>query len=1275
MNFLLDSTTVTHSLEQSLQKTQSFLAALGTDADFTAKMILAFGNNFDTDITKSLALDWANGDFEKLPSIEIRSSAEINGAKGAFAGANNTIYLSREFVDENPNNIDAIANVILEEIGHSIDWQLNNSDTPGDEGAIFSALVRGETLNSQQRQLLLAEDDSATIALDKQVLQIEQATTYTGDNLGNIITGLDALLDTLQAAINNRVYGNKLPLLGDKLKNSAESGVQFISNFEDDILKKLHEKLDTAVTKTPELIKQALAEALGPSGLKLLPDLNNDGQVDAQEIDQAISFVETTDDVKFNLKLKQEQAANSFSTALDAGIGLPALKLDINGNAQIGLGYDLNLDFGVNNTKGFYFDTSNANELKINFTASLPNLDVTGKLGFLQLNVKDKGTQFNGDFTVDLKDSDNQVLFSELPSVNLANLVDAKLNGSANINLNAATSFQESAVLPSLSTDINIGWGFNSSNADPDNPSSFGDVPSIAFNNVQMDMGTFFSDFAKPILGKIKQVTDPIQPVIKVLEEPLPGFSDVRAIKAALDKDKDGNVTLLDIIETIGPAIDPDFNVGYIKAVIEIADLIEKIDHISTSTDKLIVDLGSFNLGGTDIRSVTDLNNVSPSLSAGIPDIKSQLESKGATEATNLVSSFESSEAGQLKFPILNDSKNAFKLLLGQTADLFNYDMPELKFKLGYSQFYPIIYILGARLSFDLDAKIDLGFGFDTEGLKQFADSGKAADIFNGFFVNDFRTNPDGTIEDVPEVSVNAAIGGSGELNAAIASAGVEASIRANVDFNLHDDDGKVRVNEILKQIKEDPLCLFDTSGKVTAGLYAYYKFLGGREEIGLAETPPLISFDSKCDDKTGLKLADDVGGGVLRLNMGPNAGARTIGDIQDGNEIFTVSPDPNSGGVVNISAFGSRQKHNVSSKIVGNGGAGNDLINIQAGVQTPADLSGEIGDDQLYYRGTGSATLHGGDGNDQLVGGAASDELFGDSGDDNLKGGDKGDRLFGGDGSDRLSGEAGDDKLLAGSGDDYLAGGAGADTLDGGEGIDAVSYISSGEAVSVDIAGGKSSGADAAGDVLLSIEKLTGSEFGDTLSGSTQNDIIDGGGGNDAINGGDGNDTLTPGLGDDTIDGGTGTDLLVLDYSALPTRAVAWRDIDPTDPASWDVFVGNAYGVGTPLTIDIGKSTAHYDVALSADGTTVAWTDEEGVWVKKVGNSSPPFRINTDNNPNFYGSSLSADGSKVAWIDYRGQEADLFVANTDGTGITKITRFELVQVTVKFPSQAMGRK
>jgi len=86
---------------------------------------------------------------------------------------------------------------------------------------------------------------------------------YTGNNLTEVINGLDSLLDTLQNAVDSQVLGSQLPLLGDSLKNSTQNAVKFISNFEDDILNKLHEKLDGAAQQTPELIRQALVEALG----------------------------------------------------------------------------------------------------------------------------------------------------------------------------------------------------------------------------------------------------------------------------------------------------------------------------------------------------------------------------------------------------------------------------------------------------------------------------------------------------------------------------------------------------------------------------------------------------------------------------------------------------------------------------------------------------------------------------------------------------------------------------------------------------------------------------------------------------------------------------------------------------------------------------------------------------------------------------------------------------------------------------------------------------
>jgi hypothetical protein len=136
-------------------------------------MDLAFGESRDVAAAEALAKAWETGDFSSIPEIEIRPGAEINGALGAFAGASNKIYLSQELLEE--GNVGAVADVLLEEIGHGVDWQINATDASGDEGAIFSAVVRGETLSGVELQALKAEDDNATVWLDGQFIQIEQA--------------------------------------------------------------------------------------------------------------------------------------------------------------------------------------------------------------------------------------------------------------------------------------------------------------------------------------------------------------------------------------------------------------------------------------------------------------------------------------------------------------------------------------------------------------------------------------------------------------------------------------------------------------------------------------------------------------------------------------------------------------------------------------------------------------------------------------------------------------------------------------------------------------------------------------------------------------------------------------------------------------------------------------------------------------------------------------------------------------------------------------------
>ncbi len=159
----------------------------------------------------------------------------------------------------------------------------------------------------------------------------------------------------------------------------------------------------------------------------------------------------------------------------------------------------------------------------------------------------------------------------------------------------------------------------------------------------------------------------------------------------------------------------------------------------------------------------------------------------------------------------------------------------------------------------------------------------------------------------------------------------------------------------------------------------------------------------------------------------------------------------------------------------------------------------------------------------------------------------------------DHLVGSLGHDWISGFGGDDLIEGRAGADRLDGGEGSDTVSYAQSLAPVTVSLAnaGAQASKGDAAGDVLISIENLIGSSYGDQLTGDDDNNSLSGGFGDDIIHGGQGDDVLHGDAGNDvlylegagkafgddgadqlfagstagiTLDGGGGNDLLFVD-------------------------------------------------------------------------------------------------------------------------------------------------
>ncbi|MEO0853561.1 MAG: hypothetical protein AAFY15_08675, partial [Cyanobacteria bacterium J06648_11] len=185
-------------LNAAIAFSEALLSDLAANADrYWHTFETAFGNTFDLDAAETLRQQWLAGEFDLLPGVEAIASEDLAGALGAYAIATDTVYVSQEFV--NTATAEQVAAVLLEEIGHGLDARVNESDSAGDEGEIFSALARGLELSATQVDAIQQQDDRAEIVLDGQILAVEQAT-LTVDSTADVVDAADGVT-TLREAI------------------------------------------------------------------------------------------------------------------------------------------------------------------------------------------------------------------------------------------------------------------------------------------------------------------------------------------------------------------------------------------------------------------------------------------------------------------------------------------------------------------------------------------------------------------------------------------------------------------------------------------------------------------------------------------------------------------------------------------------------------------------------------------------------------------------------------------------------------------------------------------------------------------------------------------------------------------------------------------------------------------------------------------------------------------------------------------------------------------
>ncbi len=137
---------------------------------------LAFGHNWNHKLGLQLIQAWSRG--EQLPEIEIVAPSVINGGNGAFDSTNNRIYISQALLDRQAQQPELLKAVILEELGHYFDAQVNQTDSAGDEGAIFANLIQRKPMTTAALASLKQENDQIQVSIDGQIHNLELSTTY-----------------------------------------------------------------------------------------------------------------------------------------------------------------------------------------------------------------------------------------------------------------------------------------------------------------------------------------------------------------------------------------------------------------------------------------------------------------------------------------------------------------------------------------------------------------------------------------------------------------------------------------------------------------------------------------------------------------------------------------------------------------------------------------------------------------------------------------------------------------------------------------------------------------------------------------------------------------------------------------------------------------------------------------------------------------------------------------------------------------------------------------
>ena len=772
-----------------------------------------------------------------------------------------------------------------------------------------------------------------------------------------VLNGLDTLMGGVQSAIDGYLGDQSLPIVGDKL--SVASG--FFDNFRADVIEPAiafaeipgsDGELPTTVDLLTGFINDQMNALLGTSGVEFIQaELVTGGSIDAAYLYGTIS-------------LRTELFNEAVDMAFD--FGLPGLDFGIEDNSPIRLAADavINLGFGIDKQGFFLLNDTDDDEVSLNFTVDAPTFEAQmNVLNVLGLDVKITETKGNlaltarlgadlfGDAGADLgraydgvtlakatgetgsRDYENTVYLPQIDQASFASFSFA-FDADMLLPITASMAAGDLSIIPTITTDFVFKGGYTTAT-----PGGFV-VTELSFDDVTIDATEIYEAVVKPILDPIAPFIEPIADIFSWLNS------------APMSYLKDAVITAFPIF-----------------------GLADTISGIVTFFNQLAQTNGKINVGDFDLIGEAD----------GMADGSSSLSSSSSKDtkrsSAGSVPSFNANPRGlKIDIPLLTNPFSAIDIILGNfdAVDLVTarYTLIDLDFN-----FDPVGQILDAagipgwaRGAFGgfqagISADIDVGFGagYDLSGIVNFAGSWDPERLLDGVFID---ANPGSLI--------SADVDGFFRLNAGIA--GINGGLGGHVSLNFNDpnDDGKIRIPELLAVLEasvDNPSSALGYIFEGTAGFNAYLSVWAG---INLPWPFPDLRWSTtvfSINESTsfgGFAIpaeVADVKGGTQFLNIGARAGANMTSFDQDGNDALTITGTSVSYAVDgrNVSAFSSGV---TSGPLVIPAGEGNNTINLSnlsASVSPTVTYTG-AGTDTITLPGSGLHVVFSGGGADTIT-------------------------------------------------------------------------------------------------------------------------------------------------------------------------------------------------------------------------------------------------------------------------------------------------------------------